>query len=241
MNPLLSEHLLTEGGVILDLPSNVVSLDAVALTRALGYRDASPPAGMSELISSTAEEIFNLCEFRAGYRLFELEALEADGIRIGGQYFRTGPIISRQLEGAEQAAVMVCTIGAAPEARSAQMIKEKEPVLGFIADTAASVLAEQAAETVHQHLALKLAAEGLGVTNRFSPGYCGWDVQEQHKLFRLLPEAFCCVRLQGSAFMQPRKSISAIIGIGRGLQRAAYACAACADAQCTYRKKKPTS
>lgn len=240
MNPLLSEYLLTGGAVTLDVPSNVVSLDAVALTRALGYRDASPPAGMTELISSTAEEIYSLCEFRAGYRLFELEALEADGIRIGGQYFRTGPIISRQLEGAEQAAVMVCTIGAAPEARSAQLMKEKEPVLGFIADTAASVLAEQAAETVHQHLALKLAAEGLGVTNRFSPGYCGWDVQEQHKLFRLFPEAFCGVQLHDSAFMQPRKSISAVIGIGKGLKREDYVCQVCNSNQCAYRKSKPT-
>ncbi|MBN2684192.1 MAG: hypothetical protein JXR40_02835, partial [Pontiellaceae bacterium] len=84
---------------------------------------------------------------------------------------------------------------------------------------------------------MKFAAEGLGVTNRFSPGYCGWEVKEQHALFRLLPEKFCGVQLQDSAFMQPRKSISAIIGIGKGLEQADYVCEICDSAHCVYREK----
>lgn len=239
MNPLLSEHIPTEDGVILDVPADAVQLDTAELTRALGYRDAVPPAGMAELISSTAEEICSLCQFRAGYRLLPLalDASAPDGILLGNRFFRTGRIISRQLEGADRAALMVCTIGSAPEARAAQLMQEKEPALGFIADTAASVLAEQTAETVHRHIEMELAAEGLGVTNRFSPGYCGWDVKEQHELFRLLPEAFCGVQLQDSAFMQPRKSISAIIGIGKGLKRADYVCEICDNDRCAYRKR----
>ncbi len=225
--------------MILDVPADAVQLETAELIRALGYRDAEPPAGMAELISSTAEEIHGLCDFRAGYRLLPLalDASRTDGVLLGNRFFQTGNIISRQLKGADQAAVIVCTIGPAPEARSAQLLKEKEPALGFIADTAASLLAEQTAETVHRHLEMNLAAEGLGVTNRFSPGYCGWDVKEQHELFQLLPKAFCGVQVQDSAFMQPRKSISAVIGIGKGLKRTDYACAICADDLCAYRKK----
>ncbi len=242
MNRPLSEHSTAEGCVILEVPVDAVPMERTELVRALGYRDAVP-LEMAELVSSTAEEIRRLCDFQAGYRLLPLalDASRPDGLFLGNQFFQTGRIIARQLEGAEQAALMVCTIGPAPETRVAQWLTNKEPALGFIADAAASVLAERTAETVHRHLALKLAAEGLGVSNRFSPGYCGWDVKEQHGLFQLLPTAFCGVRLQESAFMQPRKSISAVIGIGVGLQRADYACAACDDHQCPYRKRKPTS
>lgn len=242
MNHPLSEHSIAEGCVILEVPVDAVPLERTELVRALGYRDAEPPAAMAELISSTAEEIYTLCDFQAGYRLLPLalDASRPDGLFLEDQFFRTGRIIARHLEGTEQAAVMVCTIGTAPEARSAQLIKEKEAALGFIADTAASVLAEQTAETIHRHLALKFAAEGLGVTNRFSPGYCGWNVQEQHELFRLLPKAFCGVQLQDSAFMQPRKSISAVIGIGKGLKRKDYVCQVCDSDPCAYRKNKPT-
>ncbi|MBN2704584.1 MAG: hypothetical protein JXR23_10275 [Pontiellaceae bacterium] len=240
MSPPLTEHSAAGNCTIVDVPVGAVPLDMAELLRALGYRDAKPPAGMAELVSSTAEEIHDLCEFRAGYRLLPLEvdSSKNHGVRLGNHHFETGGIISRQLKGADQAALMVCTIGPEPETRAAQWLKDREPALGFIADTAASVLAEQTAETVHRHLENKFAAQGLGVTNRFSPGYCGWNVQEQHDLFRLLPEAFCGIRLQDSAFMQPRKSISAIIGIGKGLQRADYACAVCTDDRCAYRKQK---
>jgi len=232
-----------DGCVILDIAADTIPMDTAELTRALGYPDAEPPAGMAGLISSTAGEIHGLCDFQAGYRRISLarDAIRSDGILLENDFFRTGRIIATQLKGAEQAALMVCTLGPKPEARAAQLLKEKESALGFIADTAASVLAETLAETAHRHLQMKLASEGLGVTNRFSPGYCGWEVTEQHGLFRLLPEGFCGVRIQDSAFMQPRKSISAVIGIGRGLRRTEYPCSRCDDQRCLYRNGKDSN
>ena len=51
-----------------------------------------------------------------------------------------------------------------------------------------------------------VAPEGLRITNSYSPGYCGWNVSEQHALFSLLPEGFCGVRLCESGLMLPIKS-----------------------------------
>jgi len=59
---------------------------------------------------------------------------------------------------------------------------------------------------------------GKKITNRYSPGYCGWDVTEQHKLFQLMPENYCGIKLTPSALMDPVKSISGIIGIGKMLK-----------------------
>ncbi|MCK7517168.1 MAG: hypothetical protein MZV64_05325 [Ignavibacteriales bacterium] len=40
---------------------------------------------------------------------------------------------------------------------------------------------------------------GLKTTNRFSPGYCGWHVSEQHNLFRLVPDNYCGITLNDIA------------------------------------------
>lgn len=79
-------------------------------------------------------------------------------------------------------------------------------------------------------------------TNRFSPGYCGWHVSEQHKLFSLFPAPEPCgVRLTPSALMMPIKSVSGIIGLGSHVRRMDYTCGLCDYLQCYKRKLKVKS
>ena len=42
-------------------------------------------------------------------------------------------------------------------------------------------------ELTRQYYLRVIAARGLRITNRYSPGYCDWRVSEQQSLFRLLP------------------------------------------------------
>ncbi|NSW95142.1 MAG: methionine synthase, partial [Bacteroidales bacterium] len=91
---------------------------------------------------------------------------------------------------------------------------------------------------MQEDLERRLAAEGLNITNRFSPGYCGWDVAEQHKLFSLLPGNFCKIRLTESALMDPIKSVSGIIGAGLHVKRRPYTCNFCDMKDCIYRRLK---
>jgi hypothetical protein len=79
---------------------------------------------------------------------------------------------------------------------------------------------------------------GKKITNRYSPGYCGWDVAEQHKLFRLVPGNFCGIRLTESALMDPIKSISGIIGIGENVKFNKYTCNLCDFKNCRYRNSR---
>jgi hypothetical protein len=76
---------------------------------------------------------------------------------------------------------------------------------------------------------------GKKITNRYSPGYCGWDVTEQHKLFQLIPENYCGIKLTPSALMDPVKSISGIIGIGENVKNNPYTCRLCNQNDCVYR------
>ena len=83
-----------------------------------------------------------------------------------------------------------------------------------------------------------MKASGHKITNRYSPGYCGWKTSEQFMLFRIFPENFCGVRLTESALMKPIKSISGVIGIGSHVEYHEYHCDLCDAVNCMYRNKK---
>ncbi|MDR2914435.1 MAG: hypothetical protein LBV74_06355, partial [Tannerella sp.] len=74
------------------------------------------------------------------------------------------------------------------------------------------------------------------ITNRYSPGYCNWSLQEQQKLFHLLGDKPVNVTLSSSCLMQPIKSVSGIIGVGRNVKEKAYGCTVCNNKDCIYRK-----
>ena len=78
--------------------------------------------------------------------------------------------------------------------------------------------------------------EGLRISNSYSPGYCGWNVAEQHRLFALLPERPCGIELGRSALMKPEKSVSGIIALGREVEKRPYGCAICNRRNCYKRQ-----
>ena len=75
-------------------------------------------------------------------------------------------------------------------------------------------------------------------TNRYSPGYCGWNVSEQKNIFQLIPEKFCGIELTDSCVMVPMKSVSGIIGIGKEVRYNPYTCNLCKMENCFYRNSK---
>ena len=175
--------------------------------------------------------------FRAGYGIFDVKIPDGriDGLYVGNMFFNMQKIVTSQLKNAEKAALFVCTIGLQMEAWSRRLFREGDAVTGHIVDTIASIAVENAASLLHDHIQMKIQEKGLKITNRFSPGYCGWPVSEQHLLFSLLPEGFCGITLTESSLMMPMKSISGIIGIGAKVNRKAYLCDQCMKKECMFR------
>ena len=101
-----------------------------------------------------------------------------------------------------------------------------------------SEIVESAMDKIQDDLEQKMEADGLHITDRYSPGYCGWSVGEQHKLFSFFPDNFCGITLTASSLMQPIKSVSGVIGIGSNVRRKGYVCQQCDMVNCIYREKK---
>ena len=138
-------------------------------------------------------------------------------------------------------AVFLCTAGREIGIRSRETMNEGDLLTGYIYDVVGSEIADSAAEFLQNRLKDEITSEGKRITNRYSPGYCGWDVAEQHKLFQLMPDNFCGIRLNSSALMDPEKSVSGFIGIGKNVRYNDYTCGLCDMKDCIYRKIKVKS
>ncbi len=152
--------------------------------------------------------------------------------------FSPGRVIMGQLRGAEYYAFFIATGGVEFQHYLDVLHSDGDIVRMFIADGLGSVIAEHCADAMEESLRNHFHSEGMLLTNRFSPGYCGWDVCEQRLLFRLFDGDSCGVRLSASSLMMPIKSVSGVIGVGRSVCRHDYPCGLCELTSCYKRRKK---
>ena len=120
-----------------------------------------------------------------------------------------------------------------------------EYALGSMLDAVASEGAEMTAQALEEiyrgHLInIKRFSPDHGIL-RFSPGYCGWHVSGQKKLFKSLRPEDIGIELNSSYLMQPLKSISGIIISGKkeffSFDDSFSFCADCATHSCRERIK----
>jgi len=206
----------------------------------MGYQTGTAPEPVSILINEVTEELLSLGGIKAEYRVFKEISLSGENrsLQVEGITFNVRPIIYRQIKEAEEVALFICTAGPVVGEMCRQSMKDGDLLRGYVYDVIGSEIVEAAADRMQEELRKSIADLGKEITNRFSPGYCGWDVAEQHKLFSFFKDNYCGITLTESALMNPIKSVSGIIGIGRNVRYTPYQCKLCDDKNCLYRNKK---
>lgn len=218
------------------LPADTIPVDPEMVCLCLGYTKEAPEAIRQQVVEMAQEAVGHL-RIECGYVLHAAE-IHRDHFEASGQTFACGKIIGAGLKNSTSVALCVSTVGEAMDQWSRTLFSDNDPVGGLIADTIGSVAADVVVERLAGRIAEQAEADGLKVTNHYSPGYCNWNVAEQRKLFSLLPEGFCGVRLTQSALMVPVKSISGVIGVGAGARKLEYECNACNVENCIYRNAR---
>ena len=206
----------------------------------MGYGDATPDDDVMAEVRAVGDMAAAVARPRFCYMLADGTLdLVRDTLTIGGTELHVGRIISRQLRGSEAFALFVATAGAEFEDLQMSLKDDDDMVRTFIADSFGSVIAERTADIMEECLQGELDGRGWRHTNRFSPGYCGWHVSEQQRLFPLFGvERPCGVRLTESSLMVPIKSVSGVIGLGPGVRKLEYSCGLCDYKDC-YKRKRP--
>lgn len=216
-----------------------LNLTVEQIERAMGYPEGESHETIYDMVVMVMKEAEAVCDMKAEYRIFRDITFDGNAktVSVGELTFDIGKIIYGQIRKAGSLAIFTCTAGKGIGERSRLAMKERDLLEGYIYDVIGSEAVEAAADIMQNDLEHEMSALGEKITNRFSPGYCGWDVSEQHKLFSLLPGNFCGIRLTESALMDPVKSVSGIIGIGPGVKRMPYTCNLCDMKNCIYRRK----
>ena len=223
--------------VSINIKDILVKKDAVL--RLLGYENIEIEAHLEEIIDEYINKALTLLEPRAGFIIKKIIELDRkDGrILLDELNLDVGKIIAAQLKHVESVALFQCTIGDKVELFSEELFARGDSLEGYIVNLSGSEAAESMAENIHGEIKKLAEEDQLKITNRFSPGYCNWNVKEQFKLFSLFPDEFCGISLTDSALMKPIKSVSGLVGIGADAKFRGYNCSKCDDEQCIYRNK----
>lgn len=171
---------------------------------------------------------------------FELEESGAD---TQDRLSLSGDIVTEHLIGAQSVVVMLCTIGNTLEDIVDLVIRE-EPLRGLALDAAGSAAVELLATFASHHFESQAHLQGWQTSIPLTPGMIGWSVQQgQPQIFNLLARELkrqpgFKVRLTESYMMQPRKTISQILGMGQTMKPQGRICDYCTLQQtCRYQKQ----
>ncbi len=217
-----------------------INLKRETLLKETGFNDELSSPFLQKDIDEVLESGSELCEIEGGYRIINSIELRKNNysLLLDGVFFNVQKIIFHQIKNSDYIAAFVCTAGSKITDKSKELMKNGDMLKGYLYDIMGSLIVESSMDLIHEYLRQDMASEGLNITNRFSPGYCNWKVDEQKQLFSLLPENFCGINLTDSCLMRPTKSDSGIIGIGKAVKYNDYTCRICDDLNCIYRNLK---
>lgn len=223
------------------IDADALGLTADDVARGMGYAGGAASTHFTEDLERLILDAGAHARIEGGFRILSPEEvlLENEGFRAGSHTFQTGRVIARPLQGAATLAFFVVTAGKGMTDWSQALMGQQDHLQAYFVDALGSELVEKAADWVEEQIIAWALKRGRGTTNRYSPGYCGWSVAEQHQLFSLLPPAFCGITLTESALMQPEKSVSGVIGIGGAVRKEDYGCKICSMTDCFRRTLEP--
>ena len=200
----------------------------------MGYQNNRCEDEIQILVNEVYSEINEVCVPQYLYEIYPGKVISNLSVKINNTEFRTGRIITSYLSGTEEFCVFATTAGHAYDNYKQATRIKGDLVKEFIADSIGSVIPEACVAKIEDELS---TIQGKEHTYPYSPGYCGWKLTEQDKLFSLLPSCPCKITLTDSCLMLPIKSTSGIIALGNKIVRKAYSCSICNYINCYKRKQ----
>ena len=214
-------------------------LDVDVVLRSQGADPAAIRKRSPSLVESAEralEEGNLLLQPRVTARRLLIEDLHHERLKLEGDGRLSGGLLAEHMGGAQEAIIVLCTVGEALERRAAEVSKE-DAVYGLALDGVGSAGVEGLANAACALFEEEATDKDCQVTIPLSPGMVGWPVEQgQPQIFDLLDADEIGVRLTESMMMVPRKSLSFVLGIGRELIAGGRTCDYCSLKEtCRYR------
>jgi len=172
--------------------------------------------------------------------------LEAETLRLDGEAFGSPRLRDHLLMHAAAGAVLVAvSAGRECEEHARALWNEGRPDEYFFLEIYGSAVVEDLVARTSGRLCDLAGHDGLMAVPHYSPGYAGWDVAEQNKLFTLISRRLSRplpgpLEVLSSGMLKPKKSLLAVFGLapasaGRPVANATP-CESCSFSPCRYRR-----
>jgi hypothetical protein len=206
----------------------------------MGYSNGSEPSFVPEMVEPLLDEAPEHVTAGGCYSIFEIVEIKIPQGLIfhNSGSIRCGSKIARQISGSDSFALFVATAGNTFDAWIKSKASGGDVLTEYLCSSIGSVIADKVADAIQEKIDELALSEGKGITNRYSPGYCSWNIREQRAIFDLLPAEKIGVTLAPSFLMKPIKSISGIIGIGANKLPGAYMCDMCNMTNCLVKRAR---
>ena len=218
--------------------ARIVEVDAAETRRYAGLRKAHD-FGEQNIREACAEALL-LLDVGGAWELYDYDTARHT-VASQPPFTIAGNSIIKHLDGCERVICMAATVGLDIEREVTEKFERGEYLSSILLDAAATAAVEQVADEMEKHFASTFARDGFKLRWRFSPGYGDWPLTEQSKLFTAANASQIGLTLTSAMMLEPRKSITAIIGLERVTkaqpsQASKKSCANCDRVDCPSRK-----
>lgn len=216
--------------------AKILSIDAAETRRYAGLQK-SVDFGEKN-IRDACEEALLLLNVRGIWEIYDYDC-ENRTVASNPPFKIVGNSIIKHLDGCERVICMAVTVGFDIEREISAKFERGEYLASILLDSAATAAVEHAADAMEKNFSAQFAKLGLKLRWRYSPGYGDWDLTAQEKLFKICGAEKIGLNLSSAMMLEPRKSITAIIGLSReNLSKIGRkGCSACKKLDCTSRTR----
>jgi hypothetical protein len=201
---------------IVEIPAEEILPDRGAVLTQLGMPQG-PPSPRNQEMLRTAYEIF---ASHAAPEAVVAEISPEEFVSIYRGEDRNEPItpLAQVFPRADRLALFALTVGEAVSCEILRCFGSREFALGSMLDAIASAATERAGDRIEGRFRETLGWHRIGGPRigvlRYSPGYCGWHISGQRRLFAALRPEEIGISLRESYLMQPLKSMSGVVVAG---------------------------
>lgn len=201
----------------------------------LGWRGGPVEPQLEDRLRALCKQVGRELEPRTIMRTFDIGK---DGVFAGTRFCPEGGDVRAMLEPCFQGVLLAATLGAQSE-RMLLRAQARNAADALLLDAVLSAAIEAVCDAQEAALRRSLGAQGLYLTDRFSPGYGDMPLAQSAEILAVLDASRRIgLTLTASGLMLPRKSVTAVMGISRErVARRPAGCEACsARKTCALRR-----
>lgn len=234
---MIDIQLNTPFNLFYSVPFNELDITAKELLKTSGDEEICLNEYFIEIADAAIKFAASNCSVKADFSINPIVFNESI-VACKNHKMDLGIKITTLFKGSEWAAFFIASAGKSFEIEAASLANNGMQLESYFIDLLGSLAVEKGMDLFQKKFAKYLSKFDLSTSNRYSPGYCDWKVDDQFTLFELIEDNNTNVSLNANALMSPIKSISGMIGIGKSVNFRKHECDLCNSTHCIYRNVK---